>query len=280
MILLTIRSFAIVDISGSIAMHLPFSRKPVLSYYVLVIVLMALLINPAYPQQPTIASQIPVPNGFVRKSFPQGTFSNWVQNLPLKKSDRILAYNGSAINDPDHNVIALYNVFAVVDMPLLFKSDIEQCADYCMRFWAEYHKSLNKLDKLYLFDYNGNKKLYSSSGKSWTGFLKWAFSYSNSFSLKKGCAAIKETDVIPGDMFVQNEGGGIGHVSMVVDIAESKDGKKLYCIGFGFMPAQEFHIEKAEDKYGQAGWFTVEGFYQYLADFLALGKPVLRRFAP
>ena len=260
-------------------MNLLFSQKPYLSYLVLVIVPMALIIHPAYPQQPTIASRIPVPDGFIRKTFPPGSFSNWVQNLPLKKSDRILAYNGSAINDPSRNVIALYNVFAVVDMLLLFKSDIEQCADYCMRFWAEYHKSLNKLDKLYLFDYNGNKKLYSSSGKSWNSFLKWAFSYSNSFSLKKGCTATKEADVIPGDMFVQNSDGGIGHVSMVVDMAESKDGKKLYCIGFSFMPAQEFHIEKASDTYGQGGWFTMEGFYQYLDDFLAMGKPVLRRFS-
>jgi hypothetical protein len=121
--------------------------------------------------------------------------------------------------------------------------------------------------------------MYSSSGKSWTGFLKWAFSYSNSYSLKKGCLPIQETDVIPGDMFVQNSDGGIGHVSMVVDMAESKDGKKLYCIGFSFMPAQEFHIEKASDNYGQGGWFTLQGFYQYLDDFLAMGKPVLRRFS-
>lgn len=259
-------------------MNLPFSQKPVLSYLVLVFVSMAMLIHPAYPQQPTIASQIPVPNGFVRKSFPQGSFSNWVQNLPLKNSNQILAYNGSAINDPSHNVIALYDVFAVVDMPLIFKADIEQCADYCMRFWAEYHKNLNKLDKLYLFDYNGNKKLYSSSGKSWTGFLKRAFSYSNSYSLKKGCVEIKEGDAVPGDMVVQNESGGVGHVSMIVDKAESKEGKKVYLIGFGFMPAQEFHIEKAADTYGFGGWFTLEGFYRFLDEFLDLGKPVLRRF--
>jgi hypothetical protein len=244
------------------------------------LILFSLLpVHTTYSQQPTIASQIPVPNGFVRKSFPQGSFSQWIQNLPLKKSNQILAYNGNAINDPSRNVIALYNVFAVVDMPLLFKTDIEQCADYCMRFWAEYHKSINKLDKLYLFDYNGNKKLYSSSGKSWSGFLKWAFSYSNSYSLKKGCAEIKEGNAAPGDMVVQNESGGVGHVSMIVDMAESKEGKKVYLIGFGFMPAQEFHIEKAADTYGFGGWFTLEGFYRFLDEFLDLGKPVLRRFA-
>ena len=260
-------------------MHLPFSQKPVLSYLVLVIVPLVLFFHPAYPQRQTIVSQIPAPDGFVRKSFPKGSFSDWVQNLPLKKSDRILAYTGSAINDPSHNVIALYNIFGVVDMPLLFKTDIEQCADYCMRFWAEYHKSMNKLDQLYLFDYNGKKKSFSSSGKSYNAFLKWTFSYSNSYSLKKGCLEIKEEDAVPGDMVVQNESGGAGHVSMIVDMAESKEGKKVYLIGFGFMPAQEFHIEKAADVYGVVGWFTLKEFYKYLDDFLALGKPVLRRFS-
>jgi hypothetical protein len=253
-------------------MHLPFSRKPVLSYLILVIVPMGLIIHPAYSQQPTIPSQIPVPNGFVRKSFDQGSFSNWVQNLPLKNSNQILLYNGNALK------ATYYDLFAVVDMPLLFKTDIEQCADYCMRLWAEYHKSQNKLDKFYLFDYNGKKKSFSSSGKSYNAFLKWAFSYSNSHSLKKGCLEIKEGDAVPGDMVVQNETGGVGHVSMIVDMAESKDGKKLYCIGFSFMPAQEFHIEKAADVYGVGGWFTLEGFYRYLEEFLDLGKPVLRRF--
>jgi hypothetical protein len=163
-------------------------------------------------------------------------------------------------------------------MPLLFKSDLEQCADYCMRFWAEYHKDMNKLDFLYLFDYSGNKKKFAGSGKNYKSFLKWIFSYSNSYSLKMGCAEVSKKELIPGDMIVQNEGGGIGHASVILDVCKSEEGKKLYLIGYSFMPAQEFHIEKAAGARGAEGWFTIEGYFDYLSDYIPLGDPVLRRF--
>ena len=84
----------------------------------------------------------------------------------------------------------------------------------------------------------------------------------------------------PGDMIVQNRNGGIGHASVILDVCESKKGEKLYLIGYSFMPAQEFHIEKAEEKYGRDGWFTIEGYFRYLSEFLDFGEPVLRRFSP
>ena len=165
-------------------------------------------------------------------------------------------------------------------MPLLFRSDLEQCADFAMRFWAEYHKAAGKLDQLYLFDYGGNKKLFKLSGKSFINFLKTSFANTNSYSLKKGCKPITADDVIPGDLFVQNERGGIGHVSIIMDVCRSKVEKRLFLVGYSFMPSQEFHLERAKGKYGIGGWFTPEGYFQYLKDFLDYGKPVLRRFEP
>jgi hypothetical protein len=79
-------------------------------------------------------------------------------------------------------------------------------------------------------------------------------------------------------MIVQNENGGIGHVSMIMDACKNEKGEELYLIGYSFMPAQEFHIEGARPEYGKDGWFSIEGYYRYLADYLDLGKPVLRRF--
>jgi hypothetical protein len=67
---------------------------------------------------------------------------------------------------------------------------------------------------------------------------------------------------------------------MVMDVCENSSGEKLYLIGYSFMPAQEFHIEKAKKKHGLEGWFTLEGYYQYMEKFpfAKFGKPVLRRF--
>ncbi len=165
-------------------------------------------------------------------------------------------------------------------MPLLFRSNLEQCADFAMRFWAEYHRVAGKLDQFYLFDYGGNKKQFKLSGQSFVQFLKTSFANSNSHSLKQGCKPVKPDELIPGDLFVQNERGGVGHVSVIIDVCQSKEGKRLFLIGYSFMPAQEFHIEKAEEKYGIQGWFTIEGYTQYLKEYLDFGKPVLRRFEP
>lgn len=245
-----------------------------------IILVLFLFAATAISQDSTISSIISVPPGYVRVPFPAGSYSHWIQSLPLKNSHDILLYNGKSVGALANIFYFRFNVFGIVKMPLLFKTDLEQCADFAMRFWAEYHKATGRLDKLYLFDYSGKRTMFSTSGKSYSRFLREAFANTNSYSLKKGCAEIQESELAPGDMFVQNQKGGIGHVSVVVDICESKEGNKLYCIGYGFMPAQEFHIEKARNEYGIDGWFTLQGYKKYLKDYLDFGTPVLRRFNP
>jgi hypothetical protein len=67
---------------------------------------------------------------------------------------------------------------------------------------------------------------------------------------------------------------------MIVNVAENRNGKRVYLIGYGFIPAQEFHIEKAKAGYGLDGWFTKTGYEKYLSGFpfFRYGIPVLRRF--
>ncbi len=227
----------------------------------------------AFADSQTIVDSIRTPDGYVRQEFPSGSYSNWIQTLPLKEEPIILDYGGNRLD-----VYSFYNVFAVVDIPLLFGADLEQCADFCMRFWAEYHKDMDKLDSLYLFDYSGNKKYFSISGKTYNEFLRWAFAYSNSYSLKEGCKEVSVEELRPGDMIAQNKSGGIGHVSLILDVCRSEQEKKLFLIGYSFMPAQEFHIEKADDTRGIEGWFSIEGYFEYLSEVLPFGEPVLRRF--
>ncbi|MEO6098445.1 MAG: DUF4846 domain-containing protein [Fibrobacteria bacterium] len=225
------------------------------------------------PDTLTVARSIPIPEGYQRKQYAEGTFSRFVQTLPVKKDLRITAYNGDLIKG--------FNVLAVLDLPLLFKQDLEQCADFAMRLWAEYHLRSNTLKSLYLFDYNGKKKSFSAGGKSYSSFLKSSFSNSNSYSLKRGSQPVaSEADLVPGDMLIQNEDGGIGHVSVILDIGEAPGKPRLYLVGFSYMPAQEFHIEKASVIQGKGGWFTYKGYLAYLDEILPYGPPVLRRFAP
>ncbi len=238
----------------------------------LIIILFSLLCCPAFSG--SITKEIPPPHGYKRVAYPPGSYAAWLRGLPVKEDKKIRKHDGGKVWG------LLYRVYAVVKLPLLFTQDLEQCADFSMRFWAEHHKAKGMLNKLYLFDYGGNKKYFRNSKKSFKKFLKWCMAYSNSHSIKKGCRKVEMSDARPGDMFVQNKTGGIGHVSVIVDACENEKGEKLFLVGYSFMPAQEFHIEKAKNKYGKGGWFSLEGYYRYLADhYLSkYGVPVMRRF--
>lgn len=233
--------------------------------------LIALCAGSASAERRTLVQTCPSPPGCRRVDLEPGSFGAWLRTLPLKDDTTILAYDGSVVRN------AFYDTWAVVDLPLLFSSDLEQCADYGMRLWAEYHRETDALDELYLFDYGGKKTPFRSSGRSFRSFLKHAFAYSNSYSLKQGCATVPDDSIRPGDLIVQNERGGIGHVSVILDMCIDSVGTRLLLIGYSFMPAQEFHVERAGARYGRHGWFTLSSYRRYLFENLNLGQPVLRR---
>lgn len=219
-----------------------------------------------------------MPHGYERVENHQNSFGSFLRTLPLKKNKRIQLWDGSEL-DENH-----YSSLGVIDLPLLFDEDLEQCADFAMRIWADYLKNNSQLRALALFDYNGRKKPFVDSGKSYLNYLKWHMRHSNSYSIKMGGKRVRSEYLLEsGDMFVQNtENGEIGHVSMVIDQAENKLGQKLYLVGYSFMPAQQFHIERAPPEFGISGWFTAKGYINYAGKhaFSSFGEPVLVRFEP
>jgi hypothetical protein len=192
--------------------------------YVFVLMLIS---YPGFSQGRTIRYSIPVPRGYLRETYPSRSYSDWIQNLPLKAQPVILDYQGRTVAS------GLHRIYGVVRMPLLFQSDLEQCADFAMRLWAEYHKAASNLDKFYLFDYSGKKISFQQSGKSFANFLKRAFANTNSHSLKNGCRTIAADQIIPGDMLVQNERGGIAN--------RDRRPHREKCSAFSFSDPSPFH---------------------------------------
>ncbi|MDZ4727889.1 MAG: DUF4846 domain-containing protein [Leptospira sp.] len=216
-------------------------------------------------------NELDLPNGYLRVKYENGSFSQYLQKLPLKSNHSILSHNKV-------NLSSRYNSLGTIDKELLFSDDLEQCADFTMRLWADFHKDSNKLNDLYLFKYSGDKFYFKNSKLTYQKYLRKSFASSNSYSLKKGAGSINKTQLRPGDLFVQNETGGIGHVSIILDHAKKSNEPDLYLIGFSFMPAQEMHIEKAPNSRGKNGWFTYLGFIEHLLEEYPYGTPVLRRF--
>ena len=222
--------------------------------------------------QAKVIKDILIPSGYERVEYADSSYSAWIQRLPIKDDNVILGYDGEPIISP------LYSVLAVIDMPMLFSQDLEQCADWCFRFRAEYFKQTGRLKQLYLFDYNGKRRYYRDSGKPYKGFLKWTMGNANSYSVKKGCQSVDEIDLRPGDMLVQNQTGGVGHVSVVMDVCQDGKGDQLYLMGYSFVPAQQFHLEKAKAENGRAGWFSIAEYRKYLKRYLDFGDPAYKRF--
>jgi hypothetical protein len=215
--------------------------------------------------QNTIGGRIKCPEGYTRIHVSTGSFAEWMRTLPLKDNSDILDYTGQKIDTG-------FSILAVINLPLLFKADLEQCADWAMRFWYEYHIVAKRTTRFWLVDYEGRKILYSNWLKSHPKsnlkqFFRKAAEDTNSYSLRKGLTNINdEKQLLPGDVFVQNNSGGIGHVSIIFDVCENKPGDRLYLFGYSFMPAQQAHIEKPGVGYGVGDWFTYAGCVKHLQE--------------
>lgn len=215
------------------------------------------------------------PEGFKRTSNTTDSYGDYLRSLPIKSDNKIALWTG------EHLPKDTYNSLAVLDVSLLFKENLEQCADFSMRLWSDYLKHSKQLNELALYDFYGNKKPFLESGRSYLSYLRWHMAYSNSYSIKLGAKPVRLlSELQAGDMFVQNQGdGGIGHVSVVIDHAENEFGHKLYLVGYSFMPAQQFHIEKASEQHGIDGWFTADGYEQFAKQqFGRFGEPVVMQF--
>jgi len=222
-----------------------------------------------------LVSDITAPASFSRAPSPIDTYIEYLRSLPIKSNNKIKLWDGRYLPS------STYNTFAVINLPLLFDEDLEQCADFSMRLWAEYLKSINHLDQLSLYDFYGRKKPFLDANKTFREYLRWHMRYSNSYSIKLGAKDVNSLiDLQVGDMYVQNDSEeGIGHVSVIVDEAENSIGLKVYLVGYSFMPAQEFHIEKAGEGYGIGGWFTADGYQRYAEDsFGGFGKVNVKRY--
>lgn len=64
---------------------------------------------------------IETPEGYSRINYQKGSYSDYLQNLPLKLDNIILEWDGSSL----WSSWFLYHVFAVVDKQLLFNADLE-----------------------------------------------------------------------------------------------------------------------------------------------------------
>jgi len=220
-------------------------------------------------------SAIPTVPGFIRPATGINSFGDWLGNIKLKRDKRVFLYNGSLKRDQSVQ-------FAVLDEPIGNK-DLQQCADAIMRLRAEYFFSKNDFDSIHFAATDGTVlsfskwrsgiRYYLSGNKLNTTFIKnntasvhddfesyleTVFRYAGTHSLASELTAVTDIkNIQPGDIFIQP--GFPGHAMIVTGICVNKEGKKLFMLAQGYMPAQDIHIVKnlLNEKYSP--WYEIPG---------------------
>lgn len=221
----------------------------------------------------TVLERIAVPDGFQRVKLVEGSFGEYLRNLPLKPHGWEVHYY-----DGDVKPGRVYE--AVIDMDV-GKRDLQQCADSIIRLRAEYLYACGLYDRISFSFTNGFKADYSSwmqgnrikvngNNVSWyrageasnnydsfRSYLDMVFSYAGTASLAKEMKEIDIDDMQPGDVFIK--GGSPGHCEIVVDMAENAEtGEKIFILAQGYMPAQEMHIVKNPHNNEGNPWYTTD----------------------
>lgn len=102
----------------------------------------------------TLATRFNPPAGFSRIDFPNNTFENYLQNLPLKPHGaKVKYYNGQT-----KEAKRVYD--AVVSLPI-GKRDLHQCADAVIRLRAEWLFGTSQFENICFNFTNGFKACYS-----------------------------------------------------------------------------------------------------------------------
>ena len=217
-----------------------------------------------------VAARFAPPAGFTRVQAAPGSFGAWLRALPVKEGrPPVLLHDGTPKWNQDAHV-------AVLDLGV-GKRDLQQCADAVIRLRAEYLVSGTCRDDVAFRFTSGDEARWSDwrdglrpkvsgasvtwartaepdgSDASFRRYLDTVFTYAGTASLQRDL--VKAPDPAkpePGDVFVQ--GGFPGHAVIVLDVAQSATGARVFLLAQSYMPAQEIHVLKSFG--GESPWYV------------------------
>lgn len=209
---------------------------------------------------------------FSRQETEPGTFSNYLQNLPLLEiGAQVIAHDETVREADDYE--------AVLDMPVLNQN--EQGAGAIVHLRAQYFYEKQEYDKIafrlnddfsFTFDKwrQGNKLTFVDNRAAWTtggtegedeenfhDYLKTYFAYSGSKSLRTDLSEVDASDPIRiGDVFYTE--GDAPRIIIVVDCATDASGNRHVMLMEGGKPAQPLRLLKNELDSKLSPWFVVD----------------------
>lgn len=242
----------------------------------------------------TIRTRISPPAGYVRVPNLEGSFGTYLRDLPLRPGRlAVRLHNGKLKgNQTVHH--------AVVDMDI-GSQDIQQCADAVIRLRAEYlfrtectdeiHFSFTSGDTAYWKDWRAGMRPsvqanrvswrraaeVDSSYENFRHYLNAVFTYAGSASLERELVRVEDPSRPEiGDVFI--DGGFPGHAVLVVDVAESPTGDRVFLLAQSYMPAQDIHVLKSYEDVSP--WYRARSSGVLRTPEWTFSYGELRRFAP
>lgn len=219
----------------------------------------------------TIQDRFNLPEGFERVPVAEGSFAQYLRNLPLKPHGSVVHYYDGREKGRD-----VYD--AVIDMDV-GERDLQQCADAVMRFRAEYLYNKGLYDKIhfnftngFMADYskwrNGYRIAVEGNNAYWVKragysedyavfrqYMDMVFAYAGTLSLSMELDKVSIEDMKIGDIFMK--GALPGHCVIIVDMAENKStGEKIFMIAQSYMPAQDIHVLKNNRNNIMSPWYS------------------------
>ena len=221
------------------------------------------------PHHVRLADAFRAPAGYAVRDAPKGSFAAWLADLPLRR-DRtsVQAFDGRRLDSPSA---------AIVDMDVGARN-LQQCADSAIRLHAEYLWASGRSRELAYHFTSGDEVRFTdwvrgeriavdgsrvtrrsgaaraATHASMRRWLDLVFSYAGSRSLHRDSDTVEPSDIRPGDFFVAP--GSPGHVVVVLAVAQNQAGERIALLGQGFMPAQDFHVLKADHAIDEV-WFPM-----------------------
>lgn len=244
------------------------------------------------PTGNTIATRFRTPEGYMRVQVKENSFADFLRNSKLKPDGSpVHLFDGSVKNRNVHAAVIDYDAGT---------RDLQQCADAVIRLRAEYFLQSQQYKKIhfnftngfnceysrwrqgYRVKVNGNKVSWvkrsssDSSYKSFREYLDIVFTYAGTISLYHELSPAKFEEMQIGDVFIRP--GSPGHAVLVADMAESKDGSKLYLLAQSYMPAQEIHILKNPLNKKISPWYKLSDHKTIVTPEWIFNSKDLRKF--
>jgi len=237
---------------------------------------------------------ISLPPGFNYVNEGDSAWSQWLLSLKAKENKSVYLYNGSLKDNQDAQ-------YCVLDIDI-GKKDLIQCADAAMKlrgdflFEAQRYADIRftatsgdqisfdswlkgvrwKEQRNNLVAYTIIKKMIDIK-KEYSLFMELAFSYCGTYSLSKQLAPVNDVRSIqPGDLFI--DGGFPGHAITVMAVAKNDEGKKIFLLSQGYMPAQDIHILKNYQDGHLSPWYSVSKMYPLYTPQWQFEKGSLKRW--